>query len=99
MSPDVRDFVLDCPVCQIEKGSYLKPTGELQPLELPQRKWDHVAIDFITGMPLFEGKNTILTIVDKATKMCHFVPCAETVSAKDVARLYWNNVGKLHGIP
>ena len=99
MSPDVRDFVLDCPVCQTEKGSYLKPAGELQPLELPQRKWDHVAIDFITKMPLFEGKNTILTIVDKATKMCHFVPCAETVSAKDVARLYWNNVGKLHGIP
>ena len=99
MSPDVRNFVLDCPVCHTEKGSYLKPAGELQPLELPQRKWDHAAIGFITGVPLFEGKNTVLTFVDKATKMCHFVPCAETVSAKDVARLYWNNVGKLHGIP
>ena len=99
MSPDVRDFVLDCPVCQTEKGSNLKPGGELQPLEIPARKWDHVAIDFITGMPACDGKDTILTVVDKATKMCHFVPCAETVSAKDVARLYWTHVGKLHGIP
>ena len=99
MSPDVRDFVLDCPVCQTEKGSNLKPGGELQPLEIPARKWNHVAIDFITGMPAYDGKDTILTVVDKATKMCHFVPCAETVSAKDVARLYWTHVGKLHGIP
>ena len=99
MSPDVREFVLDCPVCQTEKGSYLKPAGELQPLEVPIRKWDHVAIDFIMGMPVYDGYDTILTIVDKATKMCHFVPCAETISAKQVAHLYWNNVGKLHGIP
>ena len=92
-------FVLDCPVCQTEKRSNVKPGGELQPLDIPARKWDHVAIDFITGMPACEGKDTILTVVDKATKMCHFIPCAETVSARDVARLYWMNVGKLHGIP
>ena len=99
MSPDVRDFVLDCPVCQTEKGSNVKPGGELQPFAIPTRKWGHVAIDFITGMPACEGKDTILTVVDKATKVCHFIPCAETVSARDVARLYWMNVGKLHGIP
>ena len=68
-------------------------------MEIPARKWDHVAIDFITGMPTCEDKDTILTVVDKATKMCHFIPCTETVSAKDVARLYWLHVGKLHGIP
>ena len=88
MSPDVRDFVLDCPVCQTEKGSNVKPGGELQPLDIPARKWDHVAIDFITGVPACEGKDTILIVVDKATKMCHFIPCAETVSARDVVRLY-----------
>ena len=99
MSPDVPDFVLDCPVCQAEKGSNVKPGGELQPLEIPARKWDHVAIDFITGLPTCEDKDTILTVVDKATKMCHFIPCTEITSAKDVARLYWLHVGKLHGIP
>ena len=98
MSPDVRDFVLDCPICQVEKGSHLKPAGELQPLEIPNRKWDHIAIDFVTGLPMCDGKDTILTVVDKATKMCHFLACAETISAKEVAKLYWQQVGKLHGI-
>ena len=51
MTADVREFVLDCPVCQIEKGSHLKPGGQLQLLDLPMEKWDHVVIDFIVGMP------------------------------------------------
>ena len=50
MTADVREFVLDCPVCQIEKGSHLKLGGQLQPLELPVRKWDHVVLDFVVGM-------------------------------------------------
>ena len=43
--------------------------------------------------------NTICTVVDKATKMCHFLPCSESVLAKQVAKLYWQHVGKIHGIP
>ena len=66
MSPDVRDFVLNCLVRQAEKGRNLKPGGELQPLEIPARKWDHVTIDFITGMPTCEDKDTILTVVERA---------------------------------
>ena len=91
--------MLDCPVCQVEKGSHLKPSGKLMPLDLPQRKWDHVAIDFIVGMPLQQGCDTILTVVDKATKMCHFIACSEKISAKEVAKLFWHHVGRLHGIP
>ena len=99
MTSEVRQFVLDCPVCQTEKGSHMKPGGTLMPLELPARKWEHVALDFIVGMPLQDNKDTILTVVDKATKMCHFIACNEKISAKEVAVLYWNFVGKLHGIP
>ena len=68
MSPGVRDFLLDFPVCQTEKGSFPKPGGELQPLELPTRKWGHFAIEFITGIPTCDNKDTIFTIVDKANK-------------------------------
>ena len=99
MSQDVRDFVMDCPVCQIEKTSHQKPTGLLMPLEIPDRKWDHVAIDFITGLPEENGMNTICTVVDKATKMCHFIPCTDKITAKETAKLYWQHVGRLHGIP
>ena len=99
MTQEVRQFVLDCPVCQIEKGSHLKPAGKLMPLEIPMRKWDHVAIDFVVGLPMQDNCDTICTVVDKATKMCHFIPCSEKISAKQVAQLYWQYVGKLHGIP
>ena len=99
MSQDVRDFVMDCPVCQIEKTSHQKPTGLLMPLEIPDRKWDHVAIDFITGLPEENGMNTICIVVDKATKMCHFIPCTDKIIAKETAKLYWQHVGRLHGIP
>ena len=40
-----------------------------------------------------------MTVVDKATKMAHFIPCSETITAKGTAQLYWQHVGKLHGIP
>ena len=99
MTQEVRQFVLDCPVCQVEKGSHLKPAGKLMPLEVPSRKWDHVVIDFVVGLPVQDSCDTICTVVDKATKMCHFIPCTEKISAKQVARLYWQFVGRLHGIP
>ena len=51
------------------------------------------------GLPVQDSCDTICTVVDKATKMCHFIPCTEKISAKQVARLYWQFVGRLHGIP
>ena len=99
MTQEVRQFVLDCPVCQVEKGSHLKPAGKLMPLEVPVRKWDHVVLDFVVGLPVQENCDTICTVVDKATKMCHFIPCTEKISAKQVARLYWQFVGRPNGIP
>ena len=99
MTPEVRQFVLDCPVCQVEKGSSQLPAGKLMPLEIPQRKWDQVVLDFVVGLPVQGQFDTICTVVDKATKMCHFVPCSESISAKQVAKLYWSHIGKLHGIP
>ena len=69
------------------------------PLALPTRKWEHVAIDFVIGMPDDQGMNAIMTVVNKTTKMAHFIPCSETITAKGTAQLYWQHVGKLHGIP
>ena len=44
--------MLDCLEYQVEKGSHLKPAGKLVPLEVPVRKWDHVVLDFIVGLPV-----------------------------------------------
>ena len=60
------------------------------PLALLTRKWEHMVIDFVTGMPDDQGMNAIMTVVDKATKMTHFIPCSETITAKETAQLYDN---------
>ena len=99
MLNDVREFVLACPVCQVEKGSHQAPGGLLVPLQIPERKWDQVAIDFVTSLPEDEGMDSVLTVVDKATKMVHLIPCTKKITAKETARVYWANVGSLHGIP
>ena len=100
MASEVRDFVLECSVCQAEKGESQRPRGELQALKIPEQKWTDVSIDFITKLPVTaKGNDAVFVCVDRATKMCHLVACSEQIGAQDTATLYWNNIGKLHGIP
>ena len=100
MAGDIRNFVLECAVCQLEKGEHQLQRGELQPLRIPERKWQEVTIDFITKMPVTQtGFDSVLVAVDRATKMVHIVPCRESISASETAWLYWQNIGKLHGLP
>ena len=100
MTGDVRDFVLSCPICQAQKAEYIHPRGEAQPLQVPEQKWQEVSLDFVTKLPeTIHGHDTVMTVVDRATKLVHFIPCKEAISASGVAALYWKEVGKLHGIP
>ena len=55
--------------------------------------------DFITKLPLAQGYNSILVVVDQLTKIVHFIPTTEKTSAKGLARLFRDNVWKLHGLP
>ena len=86
--------MLDCSVFQINKGSNVKLAGKLLPLEVPVQKWNHIVLDFVVGMPIQNEMDTIYTVVDKATKMCHFISCSESISVKQVAEFYWQNGGK-----
>ena len=95
----MRKFVLDRLVCETEMYNHQKPIVHLRPFDIPTRKWDHVALDFITRLPEVDGMNTILTVVDKAMKMCHFIACTDRISAQETTRLYWQHVDRLHGIP
>ena len=97
---DVRDYVLGCPVCQQEKSVNKLPAGLLEPLTLPEQKWADVSMDFIMGLPRTDsGNDGILTVVDRATKMVHLVPVKQTITAAETAQIYWQNVGKIHGLP
>ena len=100
ISLDVRNFVISCPICQMEKADHQRPLGELQPIKIPEDKWSDVMIDFITKLPRTKrGHDSVLTVVDRATKFCHFIPCTESISAKETADLFWNKIVSLHGMP
>ena len=88
MITDAREFVLSCLVCQQEKASHMLPRGRLQPLEIPTQKWDQVVIDFVTDLPEDDGKDAVLTVVDKATKMVYFIPCIKSITGKETAQLF-----------
>ena len=100
MTGDVRQFVENCPVCQMEKSDHQLAKGKLTSTQIPEEKWKEISIDFVTDLPLTQGrKDTILTIVDKATRMIHLVPCRKNITAVATAQLLWQHVVKLHGVP
>ena len=100
MAGDVREYVEACPTCQLEKSDHTLKKGSLQSLVLPEAKWQEVSVDFVTDLPAEkDAEDSIMTVVDRATKMVHLIPCHKTTTAGEAARLYWQHVVKLHGIP
>lgn len=96
---DVKQYVVNCPVCRRNKPSHQKPAGLLQPLPVPDRPWDSVSFDFITQLPVTtKGFDAICVFVDRLTKMAHFVPTSTTVSAIGFADLWVDHVYRLHGV-
>uniref|UniRef100_A0A8D0CYT6 Gypsy retrotransposon integrase-like protein 1 n=1 Tax=Sander lucioperca TaxID=283035 RepID=A0A8D0CYT6_SANLU len=95
----VKEYVAACPVCAQHKSLHQPPAGLLHPLPVPSRPWSDISLDFVTGLPLSEGNTTILTIVDRFSKMVHFVPLPKLPSAKELAEVMLSNVFKLHGLP
>ncbi|GJP54740.1 hypothetical protein CLOM_g13788 [Closterium sp. NIES-68] len=75
-------------------------TDPFFPLEPPQRPWQHVTMDFVTGLPAGpSGNDAVLVIVDRLTKMAHFAPCRTTITAEETVRLFISTVVRLHGMP
>jgi len=69
------------------------------PNSIPEKPWIHISADFITKLPIAQGYNSILVVVDRLTKMVHFIPTTEKTLAEGLARLFRDNVWKLHGLP
>ncbi|EOY08667.1 Retrotransposon protein, Ty3-gypsy subclass, putative [Theobroma cacao] len=97
---DVAEFVSKCLVCQQVKAEHQKPAGLLQPLPVPEWKWEHIAMDFVTGLPRTSGGyDSIWIVVDRLTKSAHFLPVKTTYGAAQYARVYVDEIVRLHGIP
>src|SRR4051812_21576611 len=93
-------YVSECDVCRRVKVVHQKPYGLLQPLKPPEWKWEKVEMNFITGFPRSQkGNNAIFVVIDRLSKVAHFFPVKETVSAIQLAELYINRIVSLYGVP
>jgi len=88
-----------CDACQCNKNCTKQPAGKLMPNSIPEKPWTHISADFITKLFLVQGYNSILVVVDQLTKMVHLIPITEKTSAEGLARLFRDNMWKLHGLP
>jgi hypothetical protein len=86
--------------CQKVKAEHRHPTGLLQPLPIPEWKWEVVTMDFITRFPRIESKDDlIMVVVDKLTKASHFIPLKTTHKATNVVDIFMREIARLHGVP
>jgi len=96
---DIGKYVEGCDLCQRMKNRTEEPAGKLKLSEVPQKTWSHLTVDFITKLPVVAGKDVILVVCDRLSKMTHFVATTEETSAEGLARLFRDNVWKLHRLP
>lgn len=98
MKVDIVAYVRSCLRCQQTKTFPAKPIGLLQPNPIPSAPWTDISVDMIVGLPNSQGFDALLNVVDRFTKMIHVIPTTATVTAQGIARLYRDNVWKLHGL-
>jgi hypothetical protein len=100
MARDVARYVKECDSCQRNKSSNQKPAGMLRPLPVPGDTWESVSIDLIVSLPrTAAGYTAIVVFVDRLSKMVHLAPCADDVSAEQLADIFVTQVVANHGVP
>ena len=96
---DVGRYVERCDLCQRMKNRMEEVAGKLKLSEVPEKPWTYLIVNFITKLPLVAGKDAILVVYDRLSKMTHFMVTTEKTTAEELARLFRDNMWKLHGLP
>nr|AAX96600.1 retrotransposon protein, putative, Ty3-gypsy sub-class [Oryza sativa Japonica Group] len=100
MKREIAEYIAVCDVCQRVKAEHQKPAGLLQPLKIPEWKWEEIGMDLITGLPRTSlGHDSIWVIDDRLTKVAHFIPVKTTYSGSRLAELYMARIVCLHRVP
>jgi hypothetical protein len=99
MRLDVERLVACCTTCQKAK-SRLNNHGLYMPLPVPTSPWIDISMDFVLGLPRTKkGRDNIFVVVDRFSKMAHFIPCHKTYDASNIVELFFREIIRLHGIP
>jgi transposase InsO family protein len=99
MRADVERLVARCTTFQKAK-SLLNNHGLYMPLPVPTSPWLDISMDFVLGLPrTMKGRDGIFVVVDRFSKMAHFIPCHNTNDASSIAELFFREITHLHGIP
>lgn len=102
MRSTIATYVDNCYTCQRAKAPRDREHGLLQPLPIPQKRWQDISLDFITGLPDSEGKNAICVVIDRLTKERHYISCTDEnhgTSSEATVGMLICEVFRLHGLP
>ena len=98
MAGFITSYVEGCNKCQHYRKD-LHPKVQIHPQEVPEGPWQLIGVDLIGPLPMSQGKDMILNIVDHYTKQIHLFPVTSQITADGVATIYFDHVFPLHGIP
>ncbi|GJU00131.1 putative reverse transcriptase domain-containing protein [Tanacetum coccineum] len=100
MKADIAAYVSKCLTYAKVKAEHQRPSGLLQQPKIPKWKWEHITMDFVTGLPrTSSGYDSIWVIVDRLTKSAHFVPMKKTDGMEKLTLLYLKEIVCRHGVP
>ncbi|KAA0042134.1 DNA/RNA polymerases superfamily protein [Cucumis melo var. makuwa] len=100
MKQEITEYVDRCLICQQVKPVRQRPGGFLNPLPVPEWKWEHITMDFLFGLPrTSSGHDGIWVIVDRLTKTTRFIPIKMTSTLDQLARLYVDKIVSQYGVP
>ena len=99
LKSNIQKFLVESFIFQQNKVKTIKTPSLLHPLAIPSQYSKEVSMDFITGLPRFEGKSVIMVVVDRITKYAHFCALSHPFKASTVATSFMDTVQKLHGTP
>jgi hypothetical protein len=99
MKQHVHTFVVECDLCQNNKGETVKSLGTLQPLSIPPTIWRDISMDFIMGLPKSGNMSVIMVVVYHLSKYAHFCALQHPFTTSIVAHIFMNHIFNIHGMP